>query len=87
MGLKSSYSRLARLFKKSRDAWRAKAIARRKENRLLELRIRDLEVSREKWKEKALTATQAPKPGTDKTEKDGEEDLVSRVLSAVGESR
>jgi hypothetical protein len=79
MGLKSSYSRLARLFKKSRDAWRAKAIARRKENRLLELRIRDLEVSREKWKEKALTATQAQKPGTDKTEKDGEEEKEARA--------
>jgi hypothetical protein len=79
MGLKSSYSRLARLFKKSRDAWRAKAIARRKENRLLELRIRDLEVSRDKWKEKALTATQAQKPGTDKTEKDGEEEKEARA--------
>jgi hypothetical protein len=43
MGLKSSYSRLVRLYKESRDRWRAKAIERRKANRLLELRIRDLD--------------------------------------------
>ncbi|RPI70426.1 MAG: hypothetical protein EHM38_05855 [Geobacteraceae bacterium] len=58
MGFKSSYSRLARLFKKSRDEWRAKALARQKENRLLELKIRDLEISRAKWKHKAKAAAE-----------------------------
>ena len=74
MGFKSSYSRLARLFEKSRDEWRAKAIARRQEIRLLELKIRDLETSRAKWKEKALTAADAQEPRTDKAGKDKEDD-------------
>ena len=77
MGLKSSYSRLARLFKKSRDEWRTKAIARRKENRLLELKVRDLEISRAKWKEKALRAAETQKPTTDRVEKDEEEEQES----------
>ena len=74
MGFKSSYSRLARLFEKSRDEWRAKAIARRQAIRLLELKIRDLETSRAKWKEKALTAADAQEPRTDKAGKDEEDD-------------
>jgi uncharacterized protein YjiS (DUF1127 family) len=68
MAFKSSYSRLARIFEKSRDRWREKAIKRREENRLLELKIRDLEISREKWKKKALDgagAKTARKENTD----------------------
>ena len=79
MGLKSSYSRLARLFKKSRDEWRTKAIARRKENRLLELKVRDLEISRAKWKEKALRAAETQKPTTDRVEKAEEEEQERRA--------
>ena len=82
MGFKSSYSRLARLFEKSRDTWRTKAIARRKEIRLLELKVRDLEISRAKWKEKALTAADAQKPGTDKAEKDADKDKETRTALA-----
>ena len=82
MGFKSSYSRLARLFKKSRDEWRTKAFARRKENRLLELKVRDLEISRAKWKEKALSAADAQKPGTDKAEKDADEEKERRTTLA-----
>lgn len=81
MGFKSSYSRLARLFAKSRDEWRTKAIARRKEIRLLELKVRDLEISRAKWKERALTAADAQEPRTDKAEKaqkDEDEENVER---------
>ncbi|ESQ14405.1 MAG: hypothetical protein N838_24090 [Thiohalocapsa sp. PB-PSB1] len=71
MGFKSSYSRLARLFKKSRDEWRAKAIARQKENRLLKLKIRDLELSRARWKEKAkAAAAKAQEPPMDKAGKE-----------------
>ena len=73
MRFKSSYSRLARLFEKSRDDWRTKANTRRKENRLLELKVRDLEISRAKWKEKALAAADAQKPRTDKAEEEAEE--------------
>ena len=82
MGFKSSYSRLARMFEKSRDEWRAKAIARRKENRLLELKIRDLEISRAKWKEKALTAAEAQEPRTEKAEKDENEEKETRTALA-----
>ena len=86
MGLKSSYSRLARLFEKSRDTWRAKAIARRKENRLLELKVRDLEISRAKWKERALTATDAQKRRTDKAQKvEKEGDDVRETGTALAE--
>lgn len=52
-GYKSSVSRLARLFKKSRDAWKEKAGQRQKEVRALEVKVRDLSRSREQWKEKA----------------------------------
>jgi hypothetical protein len=72
MGLKSSYSRLVRLYKESRDRWRAKAIERRKANRLLELRIRDLEISRAKWKERALAAADVEKPQSEKPQRDDE---------------
>ncbi len=40
---------------------------------MLELKVRDLEISRAKWKEKALTAADAQKPRTDEAEKDGDE--------------
>ena len=83
MGFKSSYSRLARVFKESRDNWREKAIDRRKENRLLELRIRDLEISRRKWKEKALGAADAEKPQTEKAEKDDEKEEADRGRSVT----
>jgi hypothetical protein len=83
MGLKSSYSRLARLFKASRDKWRAKAIERRKENRLLELRIRDLEISRAKWKERALAGADAEKPQTEKAERDDENEDKDRGRSVT----
>ena len=80
MGFKSSFSRLARLFAKSRDEWRTKAIARRRENRLLELKIRDLEISRAKWKEKALAAAaDTQEPRTDKAGKDEDEGKEMRA--------
>lgn len=82
MGFKSSTSRLARLFAKSRDEWRAKAIARRKENRLLELRIRDLEISRAKWKEKALAKADTQQPRTDKAEQEEDEEKETRTALA-----
>lgn len=86
MGFKSSYSRLARLFAKSRDEWRTKAIARQKGIRLLELKVRDLEISRAKWKEKALTAADAQKPRTDKAEKAQEdEDEEKETQAALAE--
>lgn len=53
---KSTTTRLARLFKKSRDKWKAKALARKKDLLAAEVRIRDLEASRKNWKRKAQEA-------------------------------
>ena len=53
---KSPVSRLARLFQKGRDSWKEKALARQKKVRALEIKVRDLSVSREHWKQRALAA-------------------------------
>lgn len=53
---KSPVSRLARLFKKSRDAWKTKALDKQRRLRAAQVRIRDLEASRAYWKERALGA-------------------------------
>jgi hypothetical protein len=45
---------LARAFRLSRDRWKKKATVRREQLKALHIRIRDLEVSRALWKEKAL---------------------------------
>lgn len=56
---KISDNRLARFFEKSRDQWRAHAAEKQKKLRALETRVRDLERSRAKWKERAQQAEQA----------------------------
>lgn len=53
VGYKSSPNRLARLFEKSREAWKEKALERQKRLRAFEVRVRDLTKSRDKWKRKA----------------------------------
>ena len=53
---KSPVSRLARLFQKGRDSWKEKALDRQKKVRALEIKVRDLSVSRENWKQRALAA-------------------------------
>jgi hypothetical protein len=52
----SEPGRLARLFKASREKWRANAAEKQKKVRKLEIRVRDLEISREKWKARAQAA-------------------------------
>jgi outer membrane PBP1 activator LpoA protein len=51
---KSPVSRLARLFKKSRDVWKTKALDKQQRLRAAQVRIRDLEKSRAYWKQRAL---------------------------------
>jgi hypothetical protein len=53
---KSPFSRLARLFQKGRNRWKEKALDRQKKVRALEIKVRDLSVSRENWKQRALAA-------------------------------
>lgn len=45
--LKSSSSRLVRLFKQSRENWKETALERQQKLRALEIKIRDLSLSRE----------------------------------------
>jgi len=61
-GFRSPYARLIRLFEKSRDKWKKKAIERHKNIRALEVKIRDLEKSRAQWKSRALGQTDADSP-------------------------
>lgn len=44
---KSPVSRLARLFQKGRDSWKEKALDRQQKIRALEIKVRDLSLSRE----------------------------------------
>lgn len=53
---KSPASRLARLFRDSRDAWKARAMDKQQRLRAAQVRIRDLEKSRAYWRERALAA-------------------------------
>ena len=53
---KSPVSRLARLFQRGRDSWKEKALDRQQKIRALEIKVRDLSVSRENWKQRALAA-------------------------------
>lgn len=55
-GFKSSESRLARLFKNSREQWKERAAAKQKKLRAIEVKVRDLSASRDRWKERALKA-------------------------------
>ena len=56
---KSSASRLAGLFKKSRDARKKKALEKQRRLRSSQVKIRDLEQSRDRWKKRALEAKKA----------------------------
>lgn len=51
---KSPRSKLVRFFETSRNAWKAKCKAAKKTIKALNIRIRDIKISREKWKIRAL---------------------------------
>lgn len=53
---KSPSSRLARLFHKSRDKWKQRALEKQKKLRALEIKVRDLSTSRDYWKNRAKIA-------------------------------
>lgn len=54
------YARQARLFRASRDRWKQRCAAKQDEIRYLRVRIRDLEASRQRWKDEALQRRAAP---------------------------
>ena len=55
---KSSPSRLARVFRNSRDQWKQRAAQKQKKLRALEIKVRDLSESRDHWKQQARNAQQ-----------------------------
>lgn len=87
---KSEPGRLARLFKASREKWRAKAAEKQKKVRKLELRVRDWEASREKWKARAQAAEgevaeqKRARPAPDGGEEDSESESRALVPSETG---
>ena len=56
---KTATDRLVRYFEKSRDAWKARALQKQQQLRSLEIKVRDLSVSRDYWKKKAKEAEKA----------------------------
>lgn len=58
---KTSVERLARIFKKGRDSWKARAAEKQKKLRALEIKVRDLSNSRDYWKERAKAAEEERK--------------------------
>ncbi len=53
-GYKSSEPRLVYLFKEGREKWRERALSKQKKLRSMDVKVRDLSLSRKKWKAKAL---------------------------------
>ena len=51
---KSPLRKLVQFFEKSRDSWKAKSLANKKENRQLKKKLRTLETSKKKWKDEAI---------------------------------
>ncbi|MCP4407289.1 MAG: hypothetical protein GY807_05910 [Gammaproteobacteria bacterium] len=56
---KSSASRLANLFHKSRDKWKERSAQKQRRVRELEIQVRDLSASRDHWKDKVREAEAA----------------------------
>ncbi len=62
-GYKSNETRLVYLFKDGREKWKQRALSKQKKLRAMDIKVRDLALSREKWKEKALIISQAAELG------------------------
>jgi peptidoglycan hydrolase CwlO-like protein len=56
LGYKSTPERLSRLFEQSRNAWKERATQRHKRIRALDVKVRDLSLSRDHWKDRAKEA-------------------------------
>ena len=51
---KSPLRKLVQFFEKSRDRWKAKSLANKKENRQLKKKLRTSEIAKKKWKEETI---------------------------------
>ncbi len=67
-GYKSSETRLVYLFKDGREKWKERALSKQKKLRAMEIKVRDLSLSRDKWKEKALELEAALKEKQEEVE-------------------
>jgi hypothetical protein len=67
MGLaefKSAPARVVLMLTRSREKWKQRVADKQREIRRLRVKVRDLEISRDAWKQKALSpAAPAPSPG------------------------
>ena len=62
---KSTPARVVRLLSRSRDQWKARVASKQREIRRLRVKVRDLEVSREYWKRRALAQAVPAAPPED----------------------
>jgi hypothetical protein len=68
MGLaefKSAPARVVSMLTRSREKWKQRVAAKQREIRRLRVKVRDLEVSREFWKRRALDQAVPPAPPED----------------------
>lgn len=56
MGYRSPVSTLLRFFRRSRDQWKSKCQAAKKENNSLKIRLAKMKESRDRWRSKAKAA-------------------------------
>jgi hypothetical protein len=66
---KSPVARLARVFRDSRDKWKAKALDKPQRLRAAQVKIRDLEHGRAQWKARALAAEEAAAAPRERTDR------------------
>ena len=62
---KSAPARVVLMLTRSREKWKERVAAKQREIRRLRVKVRDLEVSREYWKRRALAQTVATSPPED----------------------
>ena len=58
LGYRSPIAKLLRFFLRSRDQWKAKCKAAKRENKSLKIRLSKMTESRDRWKAKALASAQ-----------------------------
>ena len=55
LGYRSPVGKLLRFFRRSRDQWKVKCKAAKRENKSLKIRLAKMTESRDRWKTKALS--------------------------------
>ena len=68
---KTPVSRLARIFKKSQEKWKFRSLEKQKKIRDLEIKVRDIQNSRARWKERAIEAEKENMRLSKELEKEG----------------